>query len=106
MHSTEHQQQWQKIQQMTAQLHELSDNESWEEMIDLESQRQSMIKDYFAVPVSADEAADIADNIRKILHSDAQLMALSKRRKEEASEAVQKLTANRQAINAYNQVEE
>ena len=105
MHSTEHQQQWLKIQQMTEQLHELSVSESWQEMIDLESQRQSMIKDYFAVPVSANEAADIAENIRKILHSDEQLMALGQHKKEEASVAVKKLSANRQAINAYNQVE-
>lgn len=105
MHSTEHQQQWHKIQQMTEQLHELSATESWQEMIDLESQRQSMIKDYFAVPVSANEAADIAENIRKILHSDEKLMVLGRHKKEEASVAVKKLSTNRQAINAYNQVE-
>jgi len=105
MLSQEHHQQWQKIQQMTEQLHELSANESWQEMIDLESQRQTMIKDYFAVPVSAEEAADIADNIRKILHSDEQLMAFSQRKKDDARVAVQKLSTNRKAIKAYNQFE-
>ena len=105
MHSSDHQQQWQKIEQMTHQLHELSAQENWQAMLELEAERQSEIKAYFADPVTEGEAADIAENIRKILHSDDLLVQHSEKKKAEAADAVQKLSVNKQAIKAYSHFE-
>ena len=107
MHMTmdNHQQQWQEIELMTRQLHELSADENWQDMIDLETKRLALLQDYFAQPVSEDEAELIAENIREILHSDDSLMKLSQEKKEEAAAAVKKLTTNQQAIKAYSHIQ-
>lgn len=99
---SDHQQQWQKIEQMTHQLHDLSAQENWQAMLELEAERLVEIKAYFDAPVSEGEAEDIAENIRKILHSDDQLKQLSETKKSEAADAVQKLSTNKQAIKAYS----
>lgn len=102
MVSGNHQQQWQKIESMTQQMHVLSEEENWQGMIELESERQNLLKHYFAEPVTETEAAVIAEKIKEILHSDEKLMLLGQRKKDEAAEAVRKLSTNRQAINAYS----
>lgn len=104
MLSSDQQQQWQKIEQMTHQLHELSSQENWQAMVELEAQRLDEIKAYFDAPVSEGEAEELAENIRKILHSDDRLKQLSENKKSEAADAVQKLSANKQAIKAYSNV--
>jgi len=107
MHMTmdNHQQQWQEIELMTRQLHELSAEENWQDMIDLETERLALLQNYFAQPVSEDEAELIAENIRKILHSDESLMLISQRKKEQAAAAVKKLSTNQKAIQAYSHIQ-
>lgn len=102
MLSSDHQQQWQKIEQMTHQLHELSAQENWQAMLELEAKRLEEIKVYFDTPVSEGEAEELAENIRKILHSDDLLKQISEEKKSEAADAVQKLSTNKQAIKAYS----
>ena len=93
--------QWQDILQMTEQLHQLSEEENWQLMIELESKRFSRLKHFFSIPVSDAEAADIAEGIRHIAQSDENLLQLGKLRQQQTSESVQKISSGRQAIKTY-----
>ena len=100
-----HQKQWQEIELMTQQLHELSAEEDWQGMIDLESKRLVLLKEYFAEPVSEVEAELIAENIRRVMKSDDLLKQASQSKKEEAATAVKTLSNNQQAIKAYSHIQ-
>jgi len=96
------QQQWQDILQMTQQMQQLSAEENWQAMIDLDVQRLVMLQDFFSNPVTESEAAEVATGIREILDSDQKLMQTGKAMQQEMSATVQKISTSRQAIKAYS----
>ena len=95
-------QQWQNILQMTEQLQQLSAEENWEALTELESQRMTRLKDFFSTPVLEVEAAVIAEGIQDILKSDQLLLQAGQNSQQALANSVQKISTGRQAIKAYS----
>jgi len=98
-------QQWQNILQITQQLKQMFADEDWESMTSLEAQRQTMLKGYFATPVSPTEAEDIASEIKQMLHINNEIIQSGQSKQSELSSSALKLSGNRQAIHAYHDVQ-
>ncbi len=104
MDSTERQNQWQAILQMTEHLQQLSVDENWQKMNELGTQRQADLDDFFSTAVSVEEAAQVAEGIRKILQSDQRLIDMGREHQIEMSDAVKKISGTRKAIRAYDYI--
>jgi len=104
MDSSEREDQWQAILQMTAQLQQLSADENWQGMNELSTQRQAGLQDFFSTPVSAEEAEEVGEGIRKILHSDQRLIHTGRAHQLKMSDAVKKISGTRKAIRAYDYI--
>jgi len=98
------QQQWQSILQMTEQLQQLSAEQNWQAVTELESQRFSHLQDFFSTQVEPDEAENVAAGIRKMLKSDALLVERSIGQKQDISDNVRKMINAKQAIKAYGEI--
>jgi len=96
------QQQWDSILQMTETLHQLSVEENWQAMIELESSRFGKIEDFFSTPVSATEVDEVEKGIRQMLKSDEALKQFSAQKQQTMSDGVKKISTGRKAVNAYN----
>jgi len=101
----ERKRQWQSILQLTQQLKQMFVDEEWESMMALESKRQQMLQGYFASPVSPSEAEGIASEIKRMLHINKEIIEGGQAKQSELSGSVQQLSANRQAIHAYHDVQ-
>ena len=97
------QQQWKNILQMTETLHQLSADENWQAMVDLESERFGQIEDFFSTPVSETEVVEVEKGIRQMLKSDELLKQYSTQQQQTMSDGVKKISKGRQAVDAYNE---
>jgi len=95
------QQQWNDILQITDQLHQLSADENWQAMNELESERFDKLKDFFSAPIAEPEVDEVAKGIRKMMESDQKLVQHSSLRQQEMSESIKTLSKGRQATKAY-----
>lgn len=99
------QQQWQAILQLSEQLKTEFDNENWQQMNELNAERQQKLEAYFATPVSAEEAEAIAGQIQQIIHDDQRLMQQAREQQLKLVDEAKTMSSNRQAINAYKTVQ-
>ncbi|VAW70030.1 hypothetical protein MNBD_GAMMA09-657 [hydrothermal vent metagenome] len=98
-------QQWQNILQMTKQLSQLSAEENWQQMIELEAERFDRLKQFFSSPVTDAEAGDIAEGIQQIMENDQHLLELGKNIQQQTSESARKISKGRMAVNAYKNLQ-
>ena len=96
------QQQWKNILQMTEMLHQLSADENWQAMVDLESERFGQIEDFFSMPVSEAEVVEVEKGIRQMLKSDELLKQYSTQQQQVMCEGVKKISTGRKVVDAYN----
>ena len=96
------QQQWESILQKTEMLHQLSTEENWQAMTELESERFGEIENFFSTPVSETEVEEVEKGIRQMLKSDEQLKQYSVQKQQTMSDSVKKISTGRKAVNAYN----
>ena len=102
------QQQWQNILQVSQQLKQMTVEEDWESMTELEMERQQLLKDYFADLISTDDAMKVTaeiEQIQQMMSINEELINQGRAKQLELANAVQELSANRQAINAYHKVQ-
>ena len=92
---------WQRILQMSEQLHQLSVDEDWLAMTKLESERFKKLEDFFSNPVSESDAEIVEAGIQKMLKSDELLKKNSIRQQLVMSDDIKKLSTGRKAIKAY-----
>ena len=97
------QQQWTNILQMTETLHQLSADENWQAMTELESARFGQIEDFFSTPVSEAEVEEVEKGIRQMLMSDELLKQYSTQQQQVMSEGVKKISTGRKVVDAYNE---
>lgn len=97
------QQQWKNILQMTDMLHQLSADENWQAMLELESERFGEIEDFFSIPVLESDVGEVEKGIRQMLKSDELLKQHSTRQQQNMSSQVKKISTGRQAVKAYGQ---
>lgn len=96
------QQQWQQIEQLTQQMHDLAASGEWQGVVEIESARQARLQAFFATPVGADEAADVAEGIRHILDRDRELARRGLQAQQQALGSVQDIMSGRRALAAYD----
>jgi len=99
------QQQWQNILQMTESLHQLSADENWEKLTELESERFGKIEDFFSTPILESEAEEVGEGIRQMMKSDEQLKQHSLAQQQNMSDDIKKMSTGRKAIKAYGHIQ-
>ena len=102
------QQKWQTILQVSQQLKQMTVEEDWESMTELEMKRQLLLKDYFTDVIATDDAMKVTaeiEQIQLIMSLNEDLIKQGRAKQLELTEAVQQLSSNRQAINAYEKVQ-
>ncbi len=99
------QQQWQSILQLSEQLKSEFDQQNWQQMDELNAERQQKLETFFAAPVSTEEAEAIAGQIQQIIHDDKQLMQQARQQQLQLVDEAKTMSSNRQAINAYKTVQ-
>lgn len=100
------QQQWQGIMQMSGKLQQLSVDQDWSGMLELEALRKEKMELFFANNISLGDAEGLAAGIRDLLNKDLQLLKLVKKEKLDILGSVQKITSGRKAIRAYGDFQE
>lgn len=95
------QQQWKSILQMTEMLHQLSAEENWQAMTELESERFGKIESFFSTPVAESEVEEVGEGIRQMLQSDELLKQQSLTQQQSMSDGIKKISTGRKAIKAY-----
>lgn len=101
-------QKWQNILQLTDQLKQMTVREDWESMTELELERQQLLKDYFTDLISTDDAMKVTaeiEQIQQMMRINQDLINQGRAKQVELADAVQQLSTNRQAINAYQKVQ-
>ncbi len=76
----------------------------WDEVMDLQNERQHRFESFFAVPVSKSEAEQVAAGIRQILEFDRQVVDLGRRSMDELAGAMNDLRFGRRAQQAYGAI--
>jgi hypothetical protein len=99
------QQQWQAILQLSARLKDEFEQQNWQQLDELNAERQQKLEAFFATPVSAEEAESIAGQIQQIIHDDQQLMQQVREQQLQLVDEAKTMSSNRQAINAYKTVQ-
>lgn len=99
------QQQWQAILQLSEQLRSEFEQQNWQQMDELNAERQQKLEAFFATPVSAAEAETIAGQIQQIIQDDEQLMQQAREQQLQLVGEAKTMSSNRQAINAYKTVQ-
>lgn len=98
--------QWQLILDLTHQMRALSvDKElELEQLLALQQQRQDSIEDFFASPITHNEAEQVAAGIREILDSDQQICQQGEQIKSNIGASLRQTMDNRKALDAYHGV--
>ncbi|RDH84698.1 MAG: hypothetical protein DIZ80_04320 [endosymbiont of Galathealinum brachiosum] len=96
------QQQWKNILQMTDTLHQLSADENWQAMLELETERFGELEDFFSTPVLEEDVGEVEKGIRQMLKSDELLKQHSTRQQQTISDEVKKISTGRKVVDAYN----
>jgi len=102
MLSAKHQQQWNKILNLTQQMHNLAAEDEWEKVLEIESLRGTQLAVFFKIKLDAEAAAEIAKDIQKILAKDRELAITGLKAKQEVVNSVASITSGRQAVAAYD----
>ena len=89
------------ILSISKEMLQLARNKDWEKVIVLESQRNILISDYFAMPVSDQEAAQVASYINRVLEIDKQLIKLGDLECHCLRENLQKINHGKHALKVY-----
>ena len=80
----------------------MADAEQWQELAEVEAERQKMILSFFATKVTGEEASEIADGIRDIMLSDHLLAEMAVKLKSEAVDKLTGISNVRKAVKAYD----
>lgn len=94
---------WQSILEMTERMQALSDQQEWEKVASLASERQSKLENFFnSSTISAGEEANrVAQGIQQILKIDQLLMTAGTKLKAEIGDTLHGMNTNRKAIQQY-----
>ena len=94
----------QDIQQLVAlsrTMLEKAQEESWDDVVDLEAERSGLIEAFFLEPVQQEYAEVVADGIRSIIAIDIDIMELGRLKKLDLVEILQKMEMGKKAVQAY-----
>jgi hypothetical protein len=82
-------------------MQSLAHESEWDNVKELETGRQAMIKNFFATTPSTEEAEMVANGIHKIMEIDKEIMDLGKKRLGVLSDQIHDLKAGQNAQDQY-----
>ncbi|MGR9000152.1 MAG: flagellar protein FliT [Gammaproteobacteria bacterium] len=75
--------------------------QAWDEVADLQSQREEQLNRFFSDPVEPDQADAVSAGIEAIMAINQELMVLASQAKAELGDALHKLDQGKKAVKAY-----
>ncbi|MGR8999897.1 MAG: flagellar protein FliT [Gammaproteobacteria bacterium] len=75
--------------------------QAWDEVADLQSQREEQLNRFFSDPVKPDQADAVSAGIQAIMAINQELMVLASQAKAELGDALLKLDQGKKAVKAY-----
>jgi hypothetical protein len=99
--SHDRERQIERILELTRAARERAEQRDWPSAVACERQRRPLISEYFASPLPVKGRVRVAEAIREILASDAGLIALAAKGRNEAAEESNRLRRGRKATAAY-----
>ena len=97
----ERERQIERILELTRAARERAEEGDWKAAVTLEGERRPLIREYFASPLPIQGRVRVAEAIREILASDAGLIALAAKGRNEAAEESRRMRRGRTAKAAY-----
>ena len=94
-------QRWQPIEALTAKMQSLANEGEWEEVPAIELERRALLETFFSVPVSAEDAADVAERIKSLLRQDKLMMGMGTEASANLLGKLNTFATGRKATQAY-----
>ena len=97
----EREQHWLSILKISVKMRQLAQELQWENLAQLENQRQGLIKTFFSRPVAVEDAEVIREGIHRILDMDQQIISMGKRHRGAIGGKLVDFQTHRKAVSAY-----
>lgn len=94
---------WQAITRYSEALLEAAHQEKWDELLLHAEYRDKLIREYFASPITVDNALRIQEDIKQLLAADEQLLGMARRQQEQLRGTLKDISLGNKAIKAYRQ---
>ncbi len=91
---------WLRILDLSDQMYAYAKKDEWQMVQEIEAERQKKIIKFFGSGVKS-EAEDMAENIKKLLQSDKELMGAGLQAKSRITDSLSLLGKSKKAIGAY-----
>ena len=92
---------WRAILLATQELVDAAQEARWTDLPMQAQYRDKLIREYFAKPLTVDNALQIQEQIKQIMAMDEQVLGFARRGQEEARGFLKNLSAGASAIRAY-----
>lgn len=94
---------WLAITRSSQSLLEAAQKENWEDLLVHAQYRDKLIREYFANPITVDNALKIHDDIKQLMAMDEQLMGMARRQQDQVRGMLKNLHTGNKAVKAYQQ---
>jgi len=98
-----HEDAWHAILHASQTLLDAAQTANWEDLSELATERDSLIRAYFSKPITVENALQIRDKITRLLAMDDQVLGLARKDQDNLLPVLKTLTRNKKAIGAYHQ---
>ena len=95
---------WHAILHASQTLLDAAQTASWEDLSELATERDGLIRAYFSKPITVENALQIRDKITQLLAMDDQVLGLARKEQDNLLPALKAFSRNKAAIGAYQQV--
>jgi|GEM_PF-1192340 len=95
---------WSAILHASETLLSAAQDASWDELTELASERDILIRAYFSSPVTVDNALQIREKITQLLSMDDQVLGLARKEQDNLLPALKAFSKSKKAIGVYHEV--
>ena len=92
---------WQDILAITEHILNCANDNLWDDLPNLAQHRDALIRDYFAQPISVDNALRLHDEIRQLMAMDEQVLGLARKSQADVGAALKQMQSGNKATQAY-----
>ena len=93
---------WEQILELSREMRGLADEEEWERLLEKEIERRVAIGEFFAQPVSIEEAPAVAAGIKALMEMDKEMLSLFEVAREEVAQKMGAMKTGRRMEDAYS----
>jgi len=95
---------WHAILHASQTLLNAAQTASWDELTEIASERDILIRGYFSKPITVDNALLIRDKITQLLAMDDQVLGLARKEQDNLLPALKSFSKSKKAIGVYQQI--